>query len=102
MTRVIIIAGGSAATIGIVLWMLPDMTANDMLNTLQRIGYPGGLVIRYIEENPELSERVIGTSVDPNAFGGLLLMVAALATPQLVAKVLVGRATPLYIYHIRH
>lgn len=86
IVQVIIIVGAVAATMGIILWLLPDMTANDLLNTLQRIGYPGGLVIRYIEENPELSERAISTSVDPNAFGGMLLMVAALALPQLVAR----------------
>jgi hypothetical protein len=86
IVQVIVISGTAAAAIGIILWLLPDLMANDLLNTLQRIGYPGGLVIRYIEENPELSERAISTSVDPNAFGGMLLMVAALATPQLVAK----------------
>jgi hypothetical protein len=53
---------------------------------LQRLGYPGGWVIRYIEENPALSERAIGTSVDPNSLGGLLLMIGALAGPQVVAR----------------
>lgn len=86
IVQVIIIAGAIAGAIGIILWLLPDLLANDVLNALGRIGYPGGVVIRYIEENPELSERAIGTSVDPNAFGGMLLMVAALAAPQLVAK----------------
>lgn len=86
MVKVIILAGVGAATVGIGLWILPDLTANDMLNTLQRVGYPGGLVIRYIEENPELAERAIGTSVDPNALGGLLLMVGALTFPQVVAR----------------
>ncbi len=83
---VIILAGAAAAAISIILWLLPDFTANDVLNSLQRVGYPGGFVIRYIEENPELSERAIGTSVDPNALGGLLLMIAALVSPQLLAK----------------
>lgn len=86
IVQIIVIVGAIAATMGIILWLLPDLVANDLLNALQRIGYPGGLVIRYIEENPELSERAIGTSVDPNAFGGMLLMVAALAVPQLVAR----------------
>jgi len=80
------VAGAAAAILAIFLWLLPDFTANDMLNVLQRVGYPGGFVIRYIEENPELSERAIGTSVDPNALGGMLLLIGALATPQLVAK----------------
>ncbi|MFZ0547415.1 MAG: O-antigen ligase family protein [Candidatus Promineifilaceae bacterium] len=86
LVKVILLTGAGAAVIGIVLWVLPDFTANDILNVLQRVGYPGGFVIRYIEENPALSERAIGTSVDPNALGGLLLMIGALAGPQLVAK----------------
>lgn len=86
LVKVVLLTGAGAAAIGIVLWVLPDFTANDLLNVLQRVGYPGGFVIRYIEENPALSERAIGTSVDPNALGGLLLMIGALTGPQVVAK----------------
>lgn len=86
LVRVLLLAGAAAAALGIFLWLLPDQTANLLLNTLQRVGYPGGWVIRYIEENPALAERAIGTSVDPNSFGGLLLLVGALAGPQLVAR----------------
>ena len=86
LVKVVLLAGGAAAALGIFLWLLPEDTANTILNALQRIGYPGGWVIRYIEENPELSERAISTSVDPNVLGGLLLMIGALAGPQLVAK----------------
>jgi O-antigen ligase len=86
LVKVVLLAGAVAAAVAIGMWLLPDETANTFLNYLQRIGYPGGWVIRYIEENPELSERAIGTSVDPNVLGGLLLMIGALAGPQLVAK----------------
>jgi O-antigen ligase len=86
VTKVVLLSGAGAATIAIFLWLLPDLLANDILTALQRVGYPGGLVIRYIEDNPELAERAIGTSVDPNALGGLLLMVGALIAPQVVAK----------------
>jgi hypothetical protein len=86
IVKILLVAGSAAALIAVIIWLLPDFTANDVLNTLQRIGYPGGFVIRYIEENPELSERAIGTSVDPNALGGMLLLIGALATPQLVSK----------------
>jgi O-antigen ligase len=86
IVQIIILSGAAAALISISLWLLPDFTANDLLNYLQRIGYPGGFVIRYIEENPELSERAIGTSVDPNALGGLLLMIGSLAAPQLLSE----------------
>lgn len=86
LVKVLLLAGAAAAVVGIGLWLLPDETANTLLNYLQRLGYPGGWVIRYIEENPALAERAIATSVDPNVLGGLLLMVGALAGPQLVAK----------------
>jgi O-antigen ligase len=86
LVKVVILAGAGAAAIAIGLWLLPEEVANTGLNMLTRLGYPGGWVIRYIEENPALSERAIGTNVDPNVLGGLLLMIGALAGPQLVSK----------------
>lgn len=86
LIKVVLLAGATASAVAIGLWLLPDDTANSLLNILTRLGYPGGWVIRYIEENPALSERAIGTSVDPNVLGGLLLMIGALAGPQIVAK----------------
>lgn len=86
LVKVMLLAGAGASFIAIVFWLLPDDTTNAILNALTRIGYPGGWVIRYIEENPALSERAIGTSIDPNVLGGLLLMIGALAGPQVVAK----------------
>ncbi len=86
LVKFLLLMGGAAAALAIALWLLPDATANNALNALARLGYPGGWVIRYIEENPELSERAIGTSVDPNSLGGLLLMIGALIGPQVVTK----------------
>jgi len=86
LVKIMLLVGVAASAIAIGLWLLPEDSANSLLNVLSRIGYPGGWVIRYIEENPALSERAIGTSVDPNVLGGLLLMIGALAGPQLVAK----------------
>jgi O-antigen ligase len=86
LVKVVMLAGAAAAVIAIALWLIPEDTANTILNGLTRLGYPGGWVIRYIEENPALSERAIGTSVDPNVLGGLLLMIGALMGPQLVSK----------------
>jgi O-antigen ligase len=86
LVKVLIFAGAIAATAGIFLWLLPDETANLFLNALQPLGYPGGWVIRYIEENPELAERAIGTAIDPNSFGGLLVLIGALVGPQLVSR----------------
>ncbi len=86
LVKILLLAGAAASAVAIGFWLLPEDAANSLLNILSRVGYPGGWVIRYIEENPALSERAIGTSVDPNVLGGLLLMIGALAGPQLVAK----------------
>jgi O-antigen ligase len=86
LVKFVLLMGAAAAVIAIGLWLLPDDTANSALNALTRLGYPGGWVIRYIEENPELSERAIGTSVDPNSLGGLLLMIGALVGPQIATR----------------
>ena len=86
LVKVVLLAGAGASALAIGLWLLPDETANDILNMLTRLGYPGGWVIRYIEENPALAERAIGTAVDPNVLGGLLLMIGALAGPQMAAR----------------
>lgn len=86
LVKFLLLMAAAASIIAIGLWFMPDDTANNLLNILTRLGYPGGWVIRYIEENPELSERAIGTSVDPNSLGGLLLMMGALIGPQLVTR----------------
>lgn len=98
LVKCLLLMGAAAAAVAIGLWLLPDDTANTLLNALTRLGYPGGWVIRYIEENPELSERAIGTSVDPNSLGGLLLMMGALVGPQVVSRrPLFGRLLTLLI-----
>lgn len=96
--KIILLGGAGASLIAIGLWIMPDDMANQLLNLLTRVGYPGGWVIRYIEENPALSERAIGTSIDPNAFGGVLVLVGVLAVPQFFAvKPLFRRPVTLLI-----
>jgi O-antigen ligase len=82
--KALMIAGFLAAAIGVVLYVLPDETALRLLSPLRWLNYK--VQLRYIENNPSLPERAIGTSTDPNVFGGLLLMAAALTAPQLFAK----------------
>lgn len=85
--RMLIICGGLAAMVGLVLYILPDGTALRLLQTLGRIGYPtSGRVLRYVEDNTDGLERAIGTSVDPNSFGGMLALVIALTAAQLFAS----------------
>ncbi|MCS6870943.1 MAG: O-antigen ligase family protein [Anaerolineae bacterium] len=73
------IFGAVQALIGVLLYALNDQTTLILLNALGRLGYPRGDVLRYIEDNPLLGERAIGTWVDPNAYGGFLLMFGTVA-----------------------
>lgn len=74
------------SVVALVLYVLPDTIANSLLNVLSRIGYPDGNVIRYIEQNPALPERAIGTWIDPNSLGGIVAIAAVVIAPQLFAK----------------
>lgn len=84
--RAMVLAGAASALVGIVLWLLPDPTAEALLNRLGRFEYPTGGVLRYRQDYSRiLNERAIGTWIDPNAFGGFLLMAGAVTAPQVFA-----------------
>jgi O-antigen ligase len=84
--RVVILTGGGTALVGLLLLVLNDETALRLLVALGRIGYPtSGRELRYVEDDPDGLERAIGTGVDPNAFGGMLALLLALAAAQLFA-----------------
>ncbi len=83
---VLVIALAAQAAVAVTLYALPDATAERTLVRLAQIGYPNGGVIRYIEDNPGLDERAIGTWVDPNALGGFLAILLVMAAPQWFAR----------------
>ena len=85
--RGLILSGGLAALVSLLLWAMNDQLALRLLVSLGRLGYPtSGRVLRYVEDDTDGLERVIGLSVDPNSFGGMLALVLALAAAQLVAR----------------
>ncbi len=86
VSLVILVMGAAQALIGIGLVVINAQTAERLLNTLGRFGYPVGGVIRYVEENPDLAERAIGTWVDPNAYGGFLVLIGALGSANILAE----------------
>ncbi len=86
LALVILLLVGLQAILAIALYAAPDALAENILTRLSRIGYPDGGVIRYIESNPALSERAIGTWVDPNALGGILATAALIIAPQIAAR----------------
>lgn len=92
LVLVFMITVGVQAAVAIVLYLLPDTLTENILVRFARIGYPDGGVVRYIEDNPALGERAIGTWVDPNTLGGILAVAAAMITPQLFARKPVLRA----------
>ncbi|NPV09527.1 MAG: hypothetical protein HPY83_16400 [Anaerolineae bacterium] len=81
--RLLLALGAVAALVGVALYMAPRELAEAFLGRLGVVGYPTGNVLRYVEDNPELALRAIGTSVDPNVFGGMLAILGGLAAPQL-------------------
>ena len=86
VTRLLIIGGALAAVLAIVLYLLPDQTSMDLLSRLSVFNYPAGPgVLRYIRDDPLLPQRATGTSIDPNALGGLMIMLLVLTVPQLFA-----------------
>lgn len=83
---VLLLALSAQALVALVIYALPDVTAERTLVRLARFGYPDGGVIRYIEDNPALDERAIGTWVDPNALGGFLAVLLVYLAPQVFAR----------------
>ena len=82
---VILIGAAMQSLIAIGLWALPDTTADLILSRLGRFGYPVGGTIQYIESNPALGERAIGTWIGPNSLGGMLAIAAVIIAPQVFA-----------------
>ena len=87
LARALILGGAGAAFFGILFYVLPRETTVWILDRLARIGYPGGFgALRFVEDDPEGIMRAIGTSIDPNVYGGLLILVGVFTLPQLVSK----------------
>lgn len=84
VVRALLIGGGLAATIALVLHALPPELQLRVLNALRVVGYPEGDVLRPIASTDTL--RAIGTSVDPNVLGGLLVLAGSLTLAQLFSR----------------
>jgi O-antigen ligase len=84
LARALMLTGGAAAAIAVALYFAPRTTAVQLLSALRPLGYPSGPeVLRTIPDTDTL--RAIGTSVDPNLLGGLLMMSAVLTLGQALA-----------------
>jgi hypothetical protein len=85
-SRLLIGVGSLSALVGIVLYFLPDELVMRMLSALRPFGYPEGPgVLRFIRDDPTLAQRATGLWIDPNAYGGFLLLVGAITLPHIFA-----------------
>ncbi len=87
ITRWLLLAGWACGGIAILFYVLPQTTTIWILDRLARFDYPGGAgALRFIEDDPEGIMRAIGTAVDPNVLGGMMILAAGLMAPQLFAR----------------
>ena len=83
---VLVVAGGVSSGLGVLFYVLPEAWTVIILSKLAVFNYPAGAgILRYVEDDPTQPMRAIGTSIDPNALGGLLVIVTAVAVVQLFA-----------------
>jgi O-antigen ligase len=88
VTRWLLLGGWAAATIAVAFYVIPEAWTVAVLDRMARFDYPGGYgALRYIEDDPAGTMRAIGTAVDPNVLGGMMVLVAALVAPQVAARV---------------
>ena len=88
LTRWLIYAGAIQGTIGVLLTRLSPLTQLTLLTRLQALGYPSSDVLRFVPgANDTYTDqlRAIGTSVDPNVFGGTLMLALVLIVVQWAA-----------------
>ena len=87
VTGVCVLAGAAESVIGIVFYVIPAAWTVRVLAPLARLGYPAGYgALRYIADDPSRPMRAIGTNVDPNILGALLVITIAIAAAQLFAR----------------
>jgi O-antigen ligase len=85
LARWLMVAGAVQGTIGTVLAALPPLTQLTLLTRLRGVGYPTSDVLRYVpgaNDTYTSQLRAIGTSVDPNVFGGTLMLALAVIVVQ--------------------
>jgi O-antigen ligase len=89
LVRALMLGGMAAATLGLAIHALPRPQIVEVLSSLSVLGYPSGPgVLRFLPgPNNTYSDtlRAVGTSIDPNVFGGMLMLAASLMLAQIFA-----------------
>lgn len=72
-----------AGLIGVILYFINAATAEGLLSSLRVVGYPTTGILRNIADTTTM--RAIGTSIDPNVLGGMLMVGVPLIVSQLLS-----------------
>jgi hypothetical protein len=86
LVGMLIASAAVAAGLGLALYAAGRAATEEALARLQVIGYPAERIVRWIEDDPTKPMRLTSTGVDPNSFGGLLMLALVLAVAQAVAR----------------
>ncbi|RME65823.1 MAG: polymerase, partial [Caldilineae bacterium] len=85
VSRWVLLASWVCAFIAVIFYVIPEAWTVWTLDRLARFDYPGGYgALRWIEDDPSGTMRAIGTAVDPNVLGGMMILAAGALAPQLV------------------
>ncbi|MBI2939551.1 MAG: O-antigen ligase family protein [Chloroflexi bacterium] len=84
VVRALLLGGGAAGALGVLFYLLPRDLTLRAYSLLRPLGYPpAGEMLRTIAGTDTL--RATSTSVDPNVFGAVLMVVVAIGVAQLYA-----------------
>ena len=85
LIRSVVVIGACEALVALVLFAAPRELALRVLLRLGPLGYPtDSTVLRYLPDTDRL--RAIGTAIDPNVLGALLMIVGIITLTQLLAS----------------
>jgi polysaccharide biosynthesis protein PslJ len=87
VSRWVLVGSFACAAIAVIFYAIPEAWTVWTLDRLARFEYPGGYgALRYIEDDTSGTMRAIGTAVDPNVLGGMMILTGGALAPQLFAR----------------
>lgn len=87
VARWILLGSWFCAGIAVAFYAIPEEWTVWVLDRLARFDYPGGYgALRWIEDDTAGTMRAIGTAVDPNVLGGMMILAAGALAPHLFAR----------------
>ena len=84
--RLMLVGMLAAASLALLLYAGGPAVTERALTRLVPYGYPGSRIVRYIEDDPARPMRAVGTGVDPNSFGGLIMAGVILSAGQFLGR----------------